>query len=293
MFSSGFLDHPQVGGTRGVVRDSVPFDTFASSSRCGDEINDASNDTYSSMMPDGTRRPHPYTGFLCGTSFGPDGPLETNHSGKCREDYAGLSGCFEIAGLNVSLHEQNHVRKGVHLRSFNSLTFPYFASSLQVFNDLQSDEYNGKPLRNRPHTMAGHSKGRDFACWCLLLRSGKCFCSNPVTLVFDRFGRVDVLQRSSIPQKVSFRGECIALTAMGVEGFLRCYSSGPRNTLFHVSLISVVDPCAMEALSTLTKLLYSLFLPPSKAWAGRTPCRILQLLELQGRTNLNPSRGKV
>ena len=48
---------------------------------------DTSNDTYSFTMPEGTRRPQPYTAISCGTFLGPDCPHEKNHNGKCRERY--------------------------------------------------------------------------------------------------------------------------------------------------------------------------------------------------------------
>ena len=114
--------------------------------------------------------------------------------------YGGLTGCVEIAGLNLNPHEQNHARKGVHLRSFNTITVPRFVYYLRVLNELQNEKYNHRTLRNLLRGIAGHSESTNFGCWSLLVRCGRCFCSNPVMRVFDRFGRVDIVPLSSEPQ---------------------------------------------------------------------------------------------
>ena len=54
-------------------------------------FHDTVNHEYSRTVPNGSRRPHPYTGFACGTFLGPDGPHETNHNDECRHKYAALS----------------------------------------------------------------------------------------------------------------------------------------------------------------------------------------------------------
>ena len=107
-------------------------------------FHDTLNDTYSLRMPDGSHRPHPYTGVSCGIFLGPDGPHEMNHNGPCRENYGGPTCYVEIAGLNLNPHEQNHARKGVHLRSFNTMTFPHFVYSLRGLNKLHNEKYNHK-----------------------------------------------------------------------------------------------------------------------------------------------------
>lgn len=111
------------------------------------------------MMPDGYRRPHPYTGLACGTFRGPDGPRESNHSGVGRRHYAGLSMCTEIAGVNPNRHEQNHSRKGIHLRSLNNMVFATFTYSLRLINEVQNEENNRKTVES-PRQSGGPPTGQ-------------------------------------------------------------------------------------------------------------------------------------
>ena len=117
-------------------------------------------------MPNGSRRPHPYTGFACRTFLGPDGPHETNHNDKCTHKYAGLSTCKETAGVNLNPHEQNDSPKKIHLRSLNNMVFSHFTYALRVINEVGNEEYNRKTLSNLLRRVAGHP--RNVACLDLL-----------------------------------------------------------------------------------------------------------------------------
>lgn len=140
----------------------------------------------------------PYTGRGIGLTVGPDRIHEINHNEKCRRAHSGLSGCFDIAGVNLTPHEQDHSKKPVHFRSVNTMNFPNFTYSLRVINEIQNEQYNKRTLGRLLEAIDGHPEGRVSACREALWTCGRCFCANPVVRVFDCFGRVDIIFLSAV-----------------------------------------------------------------------------------------------
>lgn len=71
-------------------------------------------------IQDGSR--HPLIDLACDTFKGLDVPHETNQNDEWKHNYAALSLCKEIAGVNLNPHGQNHSQKGIHLGFLASST---------------------------------------------------------------------------------------------------------------------------------------------------------------------------
>ena len=112
--------------------------------------------------------------------------------------YRGFSGFLEIVWVNLNLHEQDHSKKRIYFRSINTMSFPNFTFVLRVINERKTQGYNRPTLDSVSATVKKHRKYTISSSEEALWMCGRCFCTNPVMLVFDCLGRVDVVLLSEV-----------------------------------------------------------------------------------------------
>lgn len=139
------------------------------------------------------RKPHPVIGEVAGMHLSPDGPHEKNQGPACRAMFGGLKTCDELAGVNLSPHEQNHAKKKRHLRSLNIMGCDSFAFMVTLVNEFENQSINHRSLDRLVEKLPGHSKTIEGNCKSAMWHCGRCFCSTPLMRSFDRFGRVAVM----------------------------------------------------------------------------------------------------
>ena len=78
------------------------------------------------------------------------------------------------------------------------MVFANFTYSLRVVNEVQNEEYNRKTMSNLLGRVTAHPQDTIVDCLNHLWVCGRCLCRKPLMRVFDQFGRVDIVDLSSV-----------------------------------------------------------------------------------------------
>ena len=103
----------------------------------------------------------------------PDRRHETNHGPACRAMFGGLQTCDELAGVNLSPHEQNYAKNNIHLRSLNVMGCDSFAFMVTLVNELENQPINHRPLDRLVEKLPGHAETIEEACKSAMWQCGR------------------------------------------------------------------------------------------------------------------------